>query len=318
MPTVSITGATGFIGGHLLHSLLQRSEFTVRALVHQQPEASLPRSPRLEWMRGDLARVETLAALLASGGDLVNLAYPSSWPRDRHLAATENLAQAAVDAGVRRIVHCSTAVVAGRTLERRVTETTVPEPASEYEVTKLAIERIWLERCGDRVETVILRPTAVFGLGGKNLLKLAQSLTSGSGLSNYLRSSLFRRRRMNLVHVGNVVAAIEFLIDRAAPQAGEIYIVSDDEDPANNFRDVELSLLRAWGRRDYLVPPLPVPPFILSALLRAAGRASTDPGRVYDDAKLRRAGLRKPCGLEQGLREFAVWYAATAATRGAR
>ena len=143
----------------------------------------------------------------------------------------------------------------------------------------------------------------------QNLLKLASALHSGNRFANYARSSLFGRRRMHLVHVENVVAAIEYLIDNPAPQRGEIYIVSDDEDPANNFRDVEQFLMQAWGIRDYPVPPLPVPKVFLSVLLRLKGRSNTDPDRIYDSSKLARAGLRaKPLSLDRGLREFASWY----------
>ena len=68
MRTVSITGATGFIGTHLVRHLLQREDCTVRALVHETPEAILPRSPRLTWIRGDLSNRDTLRSLVGPGG----------------------------------------------------------------------------------------------------------------------------------------------------------------------------------------------------------------------------------------------------------
>jgi len=309
MRTISITGASGFIGAHLLRCLLEREDVAIRALSHRAEHRGLPRSPRLKWITGDLAAPQMLEALVATGCDLVHLAYPQGWSHEQHIAATQALADTALSAGVRRIVHCSTAVVVGRTAVRRIDEDTPPEPAPGYEATKLEIERCWFERCRGRAEVAVLRPTAVYGSGGKNLLKLARDLRTGSTLANYLRSSLHGRRRMNLVHVSNVVAALEFLLDREPAGAQETYIISDDEEPANNFRDIERLLMQAWGMPYYALPPAPLPGIGLSLVLRALGRSNAAPDRIYDDSRLRQSGLRKPCTLERGLRDFASWYA---------
>jgi nucleoside-diphosphate-sugar epimerase len=308
MHIVAVTGATGSIGRHVLNCLCRQQGVAVRALAHKAPDASLPQSERLVWVRGDVADVASVERLLVNGCDLVHLAYPVGWARAQHLSVNLGIARAAVKAGVRRVIHCSTAAVVGRTAAQRITEGTFAEPVTDYEVTKLAIERAWLEPHGIPLELAVLRPTAVYGPGVQNLLKLALALTSESGFTNYARSSLFGRRRMHLVHVENVVAAIDYLLNDAARQNGEIYIVSDDDDPLNNFRDVEKMLMQAWGIHDYPVPPLPVPKFFLSALLRLMGRSNYNPDRVYDDSKLQQAGLQKPYRLERGLREFASWY----------
>jgi nucleoside-diphosphate-sugar epimerase len=310
MSIVAVTGATGFIGRHLLEQLCRRPERAVRALAHGTVETQLPQRERLMWVRGDLADTTSLSALLEPGCNLIHLAFPGRWSRQDHLGATARLASMAAEIGVRRVLHCSTAAVVGCTPERRVTEETTPLPATEYEAIKLELEKAWRDRCSDRVELVILRPTAVFGPGGRNLLKLAESLTTGSRLVNYLRSSLFGRRRMNLVPVQNVIAAFEFLLDLSRPLNGESFIVSDDEDPLNNFRDVERRLMDGLAIHDYLAPPFPVPRLVLSGVLALAGRSNTDPGRIYDGQKLARAGFtRKPYSLDRGLREFATWVA---------
>jgi nucleoside-diphosphate-sugar epimerase len=309
-PTISVTGATGFIGRHLLGFLANRSDVTVRALVHGTREAALPGSARLTWVRGDLADTASLRELLRPGNDLVDLAFPQDWSQEQHLTAAHGLARVAVDAGTRRVIHCSTAVVAGRAREYRVTESTRPCPVTKYERTKLALENVWREVCGDRVELAILRPTVVFGPGGRNLLKLATDLTAGNRAVNYLRSSLLRRRRMNLVPVENVIAAIVFLLDRRESPRSDVYIVSDDDDPANNFRDVERILMQAFGIPDYPLPLLPAPRPLLSALLRLLGRA--EPHRIYDASRLKRAGLHdKARSLERALREFAASHVST-------
>lgn len=308
MREYSITGATGFLGRHLVESLTRRPDVSLRALVHRTPDNKLPRSENVSWVRGDLGDPGIAADLLTRGGTLIHLAYPGSWSPQAHLASITQLARAAAEHGVQRVVHCSTAVVAGATPDEQVRETTPPVPHTEYERSKLALESAWRVHATGRFDLVIARPSAVFGPGGRNLLKLADALSGGNPAVNYLRSSLFGSRRMNLVCISNVIAALEFLAEREEMFDGAAFLISDDDDPLNNFRDVERILNREFGAADYPLPPLPVPPVLLGLLLRLAGRSNANPQRVYDSARLQETGWRKTCGLEQGLREFAAWY----------
>jgi nucleoside-diphosphate-sugar epimerase len=205
-------------------------------------------------------------------------------------------------------VHCSTAVVAGRSDADVVTEETECEPGDRYEATKLAIEKFLLGKAADSLEIAILRPTAVFGPRGRNLVKLANDLEQRPAFVNYLRSCLQGGRRMNLVHVDNVVAALAFLIDTADRVAGEVFIISDDEYPINNYRDVERRLMAGLGVSVYPVPPVAVPRWMLSSALRMTGRTNTNPFCVYDCSKIISRGLKKPVSFEQGLSDFMAWY----------
>ena len=308
MREYSITGATGFLGRHLVESLTRRANVSLRALVHRTPDDKLPRSENVSWVRGNLEDPDIAADLLTKGSTLIHLAYPDSWSPQAHLANITQLARAAAEQGVRRVVHCSTASVVGATPAEQVNETTPPVPHSEYERSKLALESAWRANAAGKFDLVIVRPTAVFGPGGKNLLKLADSLTGGNPSINYLRSSLFGGRRMNLVYISNVIAAIEFLAEREEVFDGAAFLISDDDDPLNNFRDVERILNQEFGTADYPLPPLPVPPSLLGLLLRLSGRSNANPRRAYDSTRLREKGWRKACDLEQGLREFATWY----------
>jgi nucleoside-diphosphate-sugar epimerase len=316
MQTVTITGATGFVGRHLLNRLLQRQNLMLRALAHNSSKSALQQGARLHWIRGDLADFALSAELFAAGGTLINLAFPAHWSRASHLANAASLAEAAAAQGVRRVIHCSTAAVVGQTSIQNVNEAAPTRPHTEYEKTKLAIEDIWRAAAAGRYDLAIVRPTAVFGPHGKNLLKLAAALTAGSRLANYARSSLFARRRMNLVCVRNVVAALEFLIDCEQPLGGNTFIVAEDDEPGNNFREVERVLMRGLGVRDYALPPLPVPLVALRVLLHVAGKAAA--ARKYDSSRLARAGWEKACGFEEGLREFAAWYATSSSRPGCK
>jgi nucleoside-diphosphate-sugar epimerase len=295
---VVVIGASGFIGEHLLALLANRTDIEVRVLVHRKRAES---RAGITFVEGNLLAPESLDALLSKDCTVINLAYLA---RD-NLQAMSNLAGACARQQVRRLIHCSTAVVAGRAKGDLVTETTLCRPTTEYEQTKLQIETLLLEATG-KFEVAILRPTAVFGAGGKNLLKLANELTTGNRWINYLRSCLFAHRSMNLVCVENVVAALAFLLD-AGKTGNDIFIISDDDSPANNYRDVEDRLLVRFGK-SYPLPRVSLPGFILGALLWLSGKPNINPSLRYSDRKLVALGLIKPQRLEAAIDAFAGWY----------
>ena len=310
MPSIAITGAGSFIGTHLLARLLPHRDLCLRLLVHRRPIVSLPDGGNISIIQGDLLDRNTLTDLVEPGGIVVHLAFLRNASPEENLAAAANLVEACLRAKVRRLIHCSTAVVSGRVSARCVTENTPRRPLQEYEVTKGRLEEILREKTRGSIETIILRPTAVFGPEGRNLLKLADSLRSGSLLINYLKSCIYQLRRMNLVCVENVVGAIEFFIRADQVMHGETFIVSDDEDPANNYRDIERYLMKRLGRATYPVPPVSLPFPILRAMLRLAGRSNDNPGLVYDGGKILSAGFKKPVTFSEGLARFADWYVA--------
>ena len=304
---VFVTGATGFLGRHLL-PILSEARISVRALARGAAGRELPAVPDVEWVSGDLMEVSTFAPQLAGCHTLVHLAFPSGAPAAEQIRSARSLAHAAVTSGVHRIVHCSTAIVAGRTRERVVNERTRCEPRGKYEETKLLIEQVFQDETRGRAQLAILRPTAVFGPGGRNVVKIADQLRRNGALANWLRAALFGRRRLNLVSVSNVVEALVFLVRRTQSEPTDVFIVSDDDDPANNYEDV-VALLRAQlGLRAARPPTLHVPVSGLSLLLRVLGRSSVDPDRIYDSSKLRDAGYKHSASVASELTRFAAAY----------
>lgn len=306
---VVVIGASGFIGEHLLNVLVERKDIELRVLVHRKKAKS---HPGINFIEGDLLKLDSLDALFGKNCTVINLAYLAQ----NNLDAMANLAKACAKNQVRRLIHCSTAVVDGGARSDWVAESTPCIPTSEYEKTKLQIEAILLEAAIGKFEVSILRPTAVFGAGGENLLKLAHELIMGNQCVNYVRSCVFNRRSMNLVCVENVVAALVFLLD-ADKVDREVFIISDDDSPVNNYRDVENRLLTNFGK-PYPVPRVFVPEFILSVLLRLARKSNTNPSKKYSDQKLAKIGFKKPQNLEVGIDAFAKWYKNSYKTRGVR
>jgi nucleoside-diphosphate-sugar epimerase len=304
---IAITGATGFIGRRFVDFLSARGSAAIRVLVRNR-DTFAHTAFRGAVAQGDMTDPAAFARVLEDGCTWVNAAQLDLPSEAQQINVMASLLATCQKKRVKRIVHCSTAVVVGRSTASIVTENTGCQPGDHYEATKLAIEQFLLGNGADSLEIAVLRPTAVFGPRGRNLLKLADDLGRRPALLNYLKSCLNGDRRMNLVHVDNVVAALAYLVDATDGVAGETFIISDDESPINNYCDVERRLMSGLGIADYPVAPVRAPRWMLSAALRAVGRTNINPDRIYDCSKIMRRGLRKPVAFEQGLSDFLAWY----------
>jgi nucleoside-diphosphate-sugar epimerase len=308
MRVIAITGATGFIGYHLLERLQIIDDIQIRILIHKNNSIRKFNGNNIKIIHGDLLDSKTLSEFVVPDCIVVNLGYLSGLSKQENTTAIQNLAEACVKVQIKRMIHCSTAVVVGRGAERNVDEKTICDPIDTYASIKLAVERILLEKYGDQFETAILRPTAVFGPGGKNLLKLANDLRYGSRITNYLKSCLFNYRRMNLVCIENVVSAIEFLINVEKKVEREIFIISDDDDISNNYRSIEKYLLKNFGYENYLLPIIPLPLIFLNIILRLNRRPFFNINKKYECKKILRSGYEKSILFDEGLFNFADWY----------
>lgn len=309
--TVAITGAGSFLGTHLLERLLPCEDLRFRLLVHRNVNPSLRGVENVSIIEGSLLDRKALSDFVVPGCTVVNLAYLHDGSPEDNLASIDNLVEVCCQAKIKRLIHCSTAVVSGRTPDNIVTENTSGKLLHEYEITKKNIEKIILKKSDGFFEIVILRPTAILGKGGRNLLKLADSLRCGNKFLNYIKSCTYQFRRMNLVCVENVTAAIEYFIRTDRFVNGEIFIISDDEDPANNYRNIEKYLMEQMGCKPYWVEPVSLPFPILKTLLRLAAKSNDNPNLLYDCGKLRSSGFKKPLSFKEGLSRFADWYIKT-------
>ena len=313
MKTIAIVGASGYIGRHVVAQLLKLGCCRIKVLSRRRDDGLRGDTwpSEVDVVQGDLHDAESLQMFLEPDCTVVNLVYLWNGGELENVAVTRNLLQACKYAQVRRLIHCSTAAVVGRVSDDNVTENTVCRPISEYGMIKLKIEKLIVDAAQEGLDTTILRPTGVFGPGGEPLRKLAGDLVNGSRFRNYLKSSLFSKRRMNLVHISNVVAAIIFLIGRHEHLNGEAFIVSDDGTPSNNFADIERVLMRSLDSANYALPRIPLPLGLLGLMLRYLSRNNINPRCNYAQSKLESLGFKSPVVFEDGLLEYAAWYRST-------
>jgi len=302
MPSLVILGASGFVGRAVITA--GRFPMPVKAVSRKIPTDADLNQEGMTWLEADLSVPGSLDEVLEPGDVVGNLAYMSDASAATNVSLIDNVVEACLHSRAARLVHCSTAVVAGAARQTRVIESTPCVPLTPYERTKWALEQRVLSAVPRGLDVGILRPTAIVGFGGRNLVKLASSLQNGITIVNYLRASLYGRRAMHLVPVRNVAAALLHLARLPVPLDGNIYHVSSDDDPDNNFRSIERILFLSLGLKPRKLPLLPVPTGVLSMLLRMLRRSETDTARVYDSQKLLHTDFKPVDSILNAVREF--------------
>ncbi len=153
--TVLVTGATGFIGRHVVHALRAR-ELPVRAVVRERGRAARLEAWGAELVEGDVTDHFSLRAAAAGVDAVVHLVAIIKGSRadfERIMVqGTRDLVAAAQEAGVRRFVLASALGLDERTKDA------VPYYAAKWEMERAVRE--------SRLEHVILRPSFVFGKDG--------------------------------------------------------------------------------------------------------------------------------------------------------
>ena len=289
MSCILLTGASGFVGRHLLRSLAAEG-YGLRATAR--------RSSRIAMTAGiEVVRVPDFedgvdwTQVLSGVSTVVHLAALAHTPQgvtDRHYdlvnrAATEALARAAAKAGVAHFVFVSSIrAQSGPSAGHVLDETDDPCPVDAYGRSKLAAEAA-VAAAG--IPCTILRPVLVYGpqVGGnmERLMALAASrlpLPFG-GLQN----------RRSLLAVDNLNAAIRFALARP-PAARDTYVVADPE--PLSIADILTILRAAAGRRPGLLA-LPAP--LVLGLCRVAGAGLWErlgTSLVVDPGKLVGAGWK--------------------------
>ncbi len=186
-----LTGATGFIGGHVARQLLAANHEVV-ALVRTPEKAGALRELGVELAPGDITEPETLQGPMAGADGVFHIAaWYKVGARDRSMAhainveGTRNVLKAARDLAVPRIVYTSTVAVYGDTGGQVVDESYRHDGPwlSEYDRTKwLAHYEVALPMIDAGLPLVIVQPGLVHGPGDHSNL--------GMVLRDYLRGRL--------------------------------------------------------------------------------------------------------------------------------
>ncbi|NNE35392.1 MAG: NAD-dependent epimerase/dehydratase family protein, partial [Rhodothermales bacterium] len=194
--TILVTGATGFVGSTLVARLV-RSGATVRILRrdHSRLDLLRPVDQLIEHAIGDITSRESLDRAFEGVDAVYHVAATvSDDPRTgkallrrANVHGTANVVDAAIHAGVTRMVHTSSMAAFGRGFEdtRRINEDADWEASSDnsdYAESKHFAELEVHRGIAEGLDAVIVNPSLVFGVGRKdeNTRKIIESVRRGS------------------------------------------------------------------------------------------------------------------------------------------
>jgi len=301
MTTVAVTGATGFVGGHLLEAL-RADGVAVRALTRREQ----PPREGVDWIAGALERPDSLRRLVTGADAVIHVAalIKARRPAEFHQAnahGTAALAEAvAAESATARFVYVSS--LAAR------------EPhLSAYGASKLGGEQA-LEAALPAGRRTIVRAPAVYGPGDAEILKLLAAARRG-----LLPAPGSPANRVSMIFAPDLAG---LLASQAASGEAAARILEPDDgaERGYDYRELAVHLGRVLGRR---VRAVRVPPAILQLLAIAAegkaaltGRATIlSRGKARELAhpdwvsrpEARPAMPHPPVDLATGLAETVAW-----------
>ena len=229
---VLVTGAAGFLGGHLVDILIERGD-EVRALVRPVEDASrLHNLTGVEVVQGDLTDVASLQQAVRGVQKVYNVAAKTGpWGleddyRRVNVQGLADLVRASLDAGVQRIVHTSSITVYGHHLNGIVTEED-PFHAEDnpYSRTKIAGEKLIANLVrDDGAPVVIVRPGWIYGPRDTASFGRFVALVE-SGKAFILGSG---KNIVPVVHVRDVAQGLIKAGDAGDEVIGRAYTLADD------------------------------------------------------------------------------------------
>jgi dihydroflavonol-4-reductase len=245
MKPALVTGATGFLGWHVVQVLNQRG-VPVRALV-RRPEAA--RELDAELVVGDLRDAESVERAMAGCGVAFHVAADYRlWVRDSremfrsNVDGTRNVLEAASRAGVERIVYTSTVGCIGfikNGLGDETTRATLADMAGPYKRSKFQAEQVALEYARKGLPVVIVNPTAPVGEHD------VKPTPTGQTIVDFLRGAMpaYLDTGLNIVDARETAEGHWLACERG--RAGERYILGSEN---LTLREIFETLARISGR----------------------------------------------------------------------
>jgi nucleoside-diphosphate-sugar epimerase len=324
--SAAVTGSHGFIGSHLVETLVAQG-IRVRRLVRAESTRELPAisGGAIEQVVVDYDDARTLRRQ----GVLDDADYVF------HVAGvTKGVSQREFDAGnvvptkrllsvlsthpgkLERFVFVSSQAAAGpaSALDAPRDESQPDEPIEEYGRSKLEAERV-ITSHGENVPFTIVRPSAVYGPRDRDFLTIFKQAVRGVGL--YPAS---RDRYLSVIHVRDVVRGI-IAAATSGQSLGRTYFLTAE--PPVSWRDVYAAVAEAIGKPISEIN-IPQPLVDAAGLLGDVAAWVTGSAGLVTRQKIalskaeywvcsgaaaaRDFGFRPGIGLREGMRETYRWY----------
>jgi len=229
---ILVTGATGFIGTHLVKVLVEKGR-DVRCLVRKTSNTKKIEAFNVELFYGDLLDKKSLEKALKGINIIYHLAgevFTSQKGRyyQVNLGGLNNLLDACLKNSVRKIIHFSSSASVGPNLDRKVpvNEDTPCRPISPYSKSKLEGEHVIKKFSKEYgLPIVIIRPPVVYGPGISKSSRVLMFL-------NLINKGLFRiigdgENLISLCYINNLIYGV-LLAEAEKKAEGETYFIADE------------------------------------------------------------------------------------------
>ncbi|HUP90280.1 MAG TPA: NAD-dependent epimerase/dehydratase family protein [Longimicrobiales bacterium] len=318
--TLLITGATGFVGSHVLEATRGQG-IRIRALVRKPADAARLTSVGVECIAGSLEDMSAVRDAVAGADAVLHLAAATKARNlDEYQRANVGGTQAVVEAMLnssprpKRLIYLSSLAAAGPAQGgKRVTRDDSPRPLTAYGRTKLAGEKV-CEAVGDLVEVGILRAPAVYGPRDRDVYDFFKMAKYGVVM---LPSGPIRHLQM--IHVADLARAL--VMAATGERVSGVYHVAESR--SYEMDEMARLVIAAVGKPSRIVH-LP-PGFIETAAAlseKAAGllgkstifnrdkaREILAPAWLCETELARRDfGFETHIALADGLKQTAQWY----------
>lgn len=321
---ILVTGAAGFIGSHLVRTLVKDGYFC-RCLVRKTSNIKqLSKLNNIELWYGDITNRESLKDI-AKDIDIVyhlaGIGHSTAVSRRirqlykvNNLEGTRNLIEECLNHNIKRFIYFSSTAAMGTLKLPVVDESTkckprTPHQRSKYEVEQLII-KYWKEK---GLPAIILRPCMVYGCTTKgDFFKIVKWVYRG------MFPKIGRGKKLTpIVHVNDVVQAAVLAMHKG--RIGEAYIIAGDK--SYELDEIRRIILDALGiRRPYPYMPVSIAKMI-AILCEMLGEfyscipiinhiniKSTAIDRVFSIDKARRElGYEPKVKLEDGIKQTIEW-----------
>jgi nucleoside-diphosphate-sugar epimerase len=227
---VLVTGASGFTGGHLCRRLSIEGHM-VRALVRNEAAAAALSGSVAEVTIGDVRDRAAVGRAVTNVEIVYHVAASyrqGSVSRQEMYATnvqgTRNLLDAAVSAGAKRFIHCSTVGVHGGVKNPPADEQSPFAPGDDYQESKAEAERVVMDyMAAGKMPAVVFRPAGIYGPGDLRFLKLFRAIQTGRFVMVGSGEVLY-----HLIYIDDLIEGIVLCASQARA-VGNVYILAGAE-----------------------------------------------------------------------------------------